>query len=520
MAPVQVGNPLFLASAASITTFDDNGSKTSLFNVGPSTTLAINKQPVNATDAANKEYVDIQITTLTNLDSSKISQLSTLITSYSGSDFASYTSLSSELSTETSARISGDTSLTSALSSESSSRSSADTSLSSALSTETSSRILADNLLSTDLSSETSSRSSADASLSSALSSETSSRSSADASLSSALSSETSSRSSADASLSSALSSETSSRSSADASLSSALSSETSSRSSADASLSSALSSETSRAESAEALITKQLLRNEIVALNSLTTGNQSKPQYVDSSGIDTNLLVDGWYFSNTTPNTKIQWGSTFVDNTGHYSLNANTGIDQICYTAFISKVTAASDLPYLVAYTSKTNNPYSDNNFYAQRIEFLPSNVGTIYPGLYTFVANLSSNVPPPATFNSTIINLTFSATMSDDKINSSTPIPSNFSDWSISNPVYYVTVQTSTNCPVNNVSLTLSDLNIVTNNSNQYIPSGTYNYKFTNSVVANAFLYEAVNDLYLEFYQTSIKNTIFPGQTTYIGY
>ena len=110
----------------------------------------------------------------------------------------------------------------------------------------------------------------------------------------------------------------------------------------------------------------------------------------------------------------------------------------------------------------------------------------------------------------------------MNYDTVNS-TPLTlpnSTLSNMNITKPLYYITVQTNSTTSVNLTSLILTNLFIEVNNSNSLIPSGTYCYKFSNSVVSNQFLYTSLNNLYNQLYQSNIISTVFPGTTGYIGY
>jgi hypothetical protein len=247
--------------------------------------------------------------------------------------------------------------------------------------------------------------------------------------------------------------------------------------------------------------------------LNSYTLGGESSPGYVTPSTSSTSPLVDGWYFKNesttsngVTKSTKIQWGSEFVDSNNGYTANLSTNVNQIYFTVYL---TQTSGLPFLVLYTPLYTG--SSNDWYGHKAFF--SYTGTISTaGYYTFVADISggSNVTP-AVMNSTIKTLTYSKDYSS-------PSSDTFADFktsiSSSPNLYYFTVQTSDQLvsgSIVNTELTLTDINVEMNNVNAYINSGTYKFIFTNAVVANNFLYNALNDLYNQFYGTDIASTYF---------
>ena len=255
--------------------------------------------------------------------------------------------------------------------------------------------------------------------------------------------------------------------------------------------------------------------------LNNATIGGGGPtgcpPQYVPPNITSNNVPIDGWYFKNyDTNHKKIQWGYAFADQVGSYSLNLLTDVNQVYFSCYINKATTAGDSPFLVIYTYGTQNIY-----YKQAIKYVSStNITT--PGYYTFIANISgnSNIKPfvlgSANNANNIIELNYSTSS----------VPSGYNSLSAMNTAsslsaaYYLTIQTNSVSTVNNVDLFLTDLYIETNGHNSNIPVGTYNYKFTNTVVSNQFLYTALNNLYNKFYQTDIQNTILPGDSSYSGY
>jgi hypothetical protein len=123
----------------------------------------------------------------------------------------------------------------------------------------------------------------------------------------------------------------------------------------------------------------------------------------------------------------------------------------------------------------------------------------------MYTFVAKISSSAKEPNCINSTNIPLNY------DKESSSPSGNTLLADMPITKPIYYITIQSNSGSTAGNVEFIMSDLYVETNDSNTNIHSGTYNYKFSNHVVANNFLYNSLNNLYLQFYKTSINDTVF---------
>jgi hypothetical protein len=527
--PVQQGGT-FYVPGAQLKSYV-NGTYTATFDANAQ--VIIPRVPQSGTDAVNKDYVDTiagQLSTtvslLTNLQSSDISNLQSLLSNYVVSDIAS-------LNSEHIRASAAESFLTTALATESSRAVASEESLRSALSlygaSETSRALAAESALSSAVNFESIRASGAEGSLTTALSlygaSETSRAVAAESSLTTALSlygaSETSRAVAAEVSLTTALSlygaSETSRAVAAEVSLTTALASESSRAVAAESSLTTALASESSRAVAAESSLTTsvtntncRIIRDNIVQLNSTSLGGASKPIYITPDHTLANPPVDGWSFVNSSINKKIQWGTAFIDNIGGFSLDAKNGINQIYFTAYINKATTNDDLPYITVYTLQS----TASSWYTERIVFVPSgNITTA--GLYTFVANFSGNTNlPPATFGSTVVPLIYNS--------NSVPAAASFSAMTVTQPVFYVTVQTNSASAEGNVNLILQNLCVEANASNVKIPSATYKYIFSNSVVSNEFLYTGLNNLYKQLYDSNvIDNTfVFPGKTSYIGY
>jgi hypothetical protein len=249
-----------------------------------------------------------------------------------------------------------------------------------------------------------------------------------------------------------------------------------------------------------------------MVPLNVYTIGggglSASAPQYIIPSTVGGENMVDGWFFKNTVASSKIQWGSGFLDLSGNYSLQLKSGINQVYFTAYINAITTTDNLPFLTLYT------YKPGDFYTEKVTFVPS-VSVTKPGYYTFVANISgNNNVDPAYFNSINIPMNFNK---QNSILASSPSTTynTLNDMPVLQPVYYITVQTNSASALNSVSLILTNLFVETNNTNSLIPSGTYCYTFSNSVVSNQFLYTSLNNLYNQLYQSNIISTVFPGST-----
>ena len=521
----QLGSTLYIASAAQVKTYTDTstGLSSSVVNFLTNTTVTINKTPAVSTDAVNKGYLDTivsslstQINSLTSLTNSDYDNLNSLLNSYHGSDLAS-------LASESSRAQAAEVSLTSSIASEMSRGQAAESVLSASIVSEMNRAQAAESVLSSSIVTETNRAQLAESNLSSSITSEISRAHVAEASLTSSVASEMSRAQAGEASLTSSVASEMSRAQAAEASLTSSVASEMSRAQAAEASLTSSVASEMSRAQAAEASLTTsvanancKLVRSIVVPLNTYTIGgggaSACPPQYICPSTLTTATtpMVDGWYFTNSTVGTKIQWGSVFTDNAGSYSLDIKTGVNQIYFTAYINGATNAGDLPYITLYT------YNPTGFYTEKVVFVPSTNVTA-AGYYTFVANVSGNTNvPPALFNSTNVALNY---------NQSSCSPNTYPtltqmQMQITKPVYYITVQSNSTSTAGKVNFILTDLFVEANASNAKISAGTYNYKFTNSVVANNFLYTALNNLYNEFYSTNITATTFPGKTSYSGY
>ena len=560
--PSAKGNAFYLAKSGSIQAYSDGSS---VVNFISTTTIAINKTPSRSTDAVNKAYVDLQVSTLTTLDNNNIASLQTLLSNYNSSELAtlnstasslqsvisteastaraSEVSLSSAISTEAStARASevslssailsevnranaSESNLSSAISTEASTARASEVSLSSAISSEVSRAEASEVSLSTAISTEASTARASETSLSTAISSEASTARASEATLSTSISTEVSRAEASEASLSTAISTEVSTARASEVSLSSAISVEASTARASEVSLSSAISVEASTARASEALLSTSILntnykmvKSTVLPLNIFTFGGSSPtsapPQYIDPSYndlYDSNYLVypmvDGWSFVNDgVNNKKIQWGTSFTDISGGYTLNVINGVNQIYFNVYINKTMNSGDLPYLVLYSNYPS--------YTSRINFTYAN--NLNPGYYTFVANLSgNNNVPPATFNSKIINMNFAYN------GSLASTYSGLNAYTGSNQVFnYFTIQTNSASAAKACNITVTDLFIETNGTNTNIPAGTYNFKFTNAVVANQYLYTALNNLYLQLYNTTINNTVFPGDSNTSGY
>jgi len=323
-----VGNTLYLGSAASIQSYSD-GKNIAVFPL--STTVTIEKTPVNSTDAVNKLYIDSTVSTLEStvytlagIDASSISNLNSLLLAYENSDIASYIQLSSSVSNI----ISTATALSTGLVTEKTRATNAEASLSTGLLNEINSRISsvtsetvrassAETALSTGLAAivtVNATQANSIVSLSVGLASEISTRillssalvatNASVVNLSSAITSETTRATNAEASLSTGLSNEISSRissvtsetvraSNAETSLSVGLSNEISSRISS-------VTSETVRASSAETALSTGLAAAVTVntiqtnSIVSLSTGlsNEISSRISAVAAVNTSLII------------------------------------------------------------------------------------------------------------------------------------------------------------------------------------------------------------------------------------
>ena len=276
------------------------------------------------------------------------------------------------------------------------------------------------------------------------------------------------------------------------------------------------LSNEIINARAAETKLGYNIVRTQLVPLNSLTTGGEKYPKYIPPSS--TNQNVDGWSFTNTVKGNKVQWGTGFSDVSGNNTLAFNQ-VNQIYFTIQLNKDTSSDDLPFFTAYSDVTLTPtYS----ISQKIQFVGTQ--TLTKGLYTFVVDLTGNNITPAAiscFGSKIVKLSYNIVGTGDMTRGSfnfkgaTPL-SWTPNWVNGGKINYFTIQTNSASNANTVDFILTDLYIEVNGQNPNIPPGTYNHKFSNTVVANDFLYTSINNLYQQLYKSDIQSTVFPGSAS----
>jgi hypothetical protein len=250
-----------------------------------------------------------------------------------------------------------------------------------------------------------------------------------------------------------------------------------------------------------------------VTSINSTTVVNGSDyPIYIspfaDNYGISQYSFSDGWYYKKTSGSNYINWGVPVLDDVGSSKVCLGTNVNQIYFTFTPnSQVNNSVDMPYLyvILYNGTT------------LCWTIPSSTVLTAKTTYTYAVAFNGS----SAFHESLVNsdggtsvsgvmypsyLSYSLTLSR-LTESNNNLSLNNSDY-LTSFVKFVGIKTFT--ASTGVDFTLNSISMELNGSTAYVLPGTNQFIFSESTVKDAYMYNAVNNLYSYFFMTNIKGTL----------
>ena len=221
--------------------------------------------------------------------------------------------------------------------------------------------------------------------------------------------------------------------------------------------------------------------------------------------------IISVWYYKKTGGINYINWGVPVIDDTGNKTVCLGTNVNQIYYTFSVgSAVTNANYLPFLyvnlldgsvlVWTITSFEAGLTANTSYTYSINFNGSGGSILHENIISSDAGVGLEttiiIPNVLTYNSTL-----SKRSNGDNV-------AYLNSTYATSPVVFVGIKTSQSA--SSVDFTLNSISMEMNGSTRDILPGTNQYLFSESTVKDAYMYNAVNNLYSYFFMTNINGTL----------